>query len=258
MRKRNSSSVGKEFSSSRDTISSSERAESSARLPSNYSPPALFVKGAEEFLSSQSFDVQVTVRSKVELSRNQVCKLAGFSLSEVSEKGIGLSDWLILEYLYSYLLGSKQSPLERRDPKEREISLLLKVVLLSGTWMGLGDKRQLPEDVKHLILSSPWCPKGRVKSSWSVFWKLEKFLEIRLVPLDVFLERTKGTSRYSSYCKGYGESSRMGRRQKTKPSAELDGEPVNLEEEQSFVQLRDLPRLFDLILKEIKYQSKKE
>lgn len=249
----------KTSSSTHETNSSTslERVEVSARLPWDYSPPTLSVKGAEEYLNLQTFEVQVTVRSLVELSRSGYCKLAGFVLSEVLEKGIGVTDWILCEYLYSYLLGSKTDPLQRKDLKEREISYLLKIILLSGTWMGLSDKRQLPDDIKQLLLESPWVPKGRQKGSWSTYWQVEKFLEIRLVPLDLFLERSRGTSRYSSYCKGYGESSRMGRRQKTPPSAELDGEPVDLEEELETVPLSELTRLFNYVLKEIKYSQRR-
>lgn len=232
--------------------------ESSARLPSDYSPPVLHVRGAtEEYFGAISFDVQMTVRSKVNFTRKQLCMLSGIALSDVAEEGLVLSDWMILEWLYSSLLGNKQNFFERKDQKEFELSLLLKIVLLGGTWMKLKGKVQLPEDIQTLILNSPFVPKGRTKASWRSHWKLENYLEIRAVPLDVLLERSKSTQRYSSYCKGYGESSHMGRRQKTRPSAELDGEPVDLEKDQ-FVKL-DLNRIDQLlsaVLLEIKYTQK--
>lgn len=205
--------------------------ESSARLPSDYSPPTLAVEGSEEYFGAISFEVQVTVRSKLELTRKHLCMLAGLALSDVAEFGLGISDWMVLEWLYSSLLGNKQSYLERRDPKEFELALLLKVVLLAGTWMGLEGKVQLPQDVQELILSSKFVPTGRTKASWRQSWNFSKFIEIRAVPLELLLERSKNTERYSSYCKGYGESSHLGRRQKTRPTAELDGEPIPEKEE---------------------------
>jgi len=184
--------------------------------------------------------------------------LSGIALSDVAEEGLNLSDWMVLEWLYSSLLGNKLTPYDRKDKIEFELSLLLKIVLLSGTWMGLEGKVQLPEDVQRLILSSRFVPKGRTKASWRHNWKIEKYIEIRAVPLNVLLERSTGTNRYSSYCKGYGESSRMGRRQKTGPSAELDGEPVDLEEDKSMrLDLNNISLILSAVLLETKYTASK-
>jgi hypothetical protein len=184
--------------------------------------------------------------------------LTGIALSDVALQGLSLSDWMILEYFYSSLLGNKRDPLERKDSREVELLLLLKVVLLSGTWMGLEDKREIPQDVQELLLSSRWVPKGRTVASWRSSYSLKKFLEIRAVLLDVAFERSKGTIRYSSYCKGYGESSHMGRRQKTRPSAELDGEPVDIEKEQTIrFDLLNIQQVLSAVLLEIKYSSQK-
>lgn len=242
----------------RETSSVDSRGSgNAARLPSDYSPPSLMVRGVEKFSSSISIDVQVTIRSKLSLTRRQLCMLAGLALSEVAYSGIGLSDWMVLEFLYSSLLGNKQDPFERKDPKELELSLLLKVVLLSGTWMGLEEKKEIPLDVQSLILSSKLVPKDRVRMSWKQSWQLDKFLEIQIVPLDVFLERSRGTIRYSSYCKGYGESNRLGRRQRTRPSAELDGEEVDLEKDQTVsLNLLQIQNLLSAVLLELKYRQR--
>lgn len=227
--------------------------ESSARLPWDYSQPTLRVKGTSEFESTQSFECQVTIRAKVELSRHQVCILAAVALFDVAHHGLKVSDWIILEWIYSYLLGSKLDPLERNDSRERELALLLKIVLISGTWMGLEEKNKLPRDIQELIFSSRWIPSSRTYNSWKQIYVLDKFLEVRIVPLDLFMERSKRTTRYSSYCKGYGESSHMGRRQKTRPSSELDGEPVDLERKE--ISKSEKARLTELVLKEIKYRT---
>lgn len=239
-------------------LKSTRGSESTARLPSVYSQPTLAVKGSsEEYFGAISFDVQMTVRSKINLTRKQLCMLSGFALSEVAEKGLGLSDWMILEYLYSSLLGNKRSYLERKDYKEFELLLLLKIVLLGGVWMGLEGKVQLPEDIQKLVLSSSLVPSGRTKASWYQSWDLRKFIEIRAVPLDILLERSKNTTRYSGYCKGYGESSRMGRRQKTRPSAELDGEEVDLEKDKMInLNLQKISHLLTAVLLETKYLQK--
>lgn len=234
-------------------IYTQEGNESSARLPWDYSQPTLKVKGISEFESTQSFECQVTIRAKVELSRHQICILAAVALFDVAHFGLKVSDWIILEWIYSYLLGSKLDPLERNDSRERELALLLKIVLISGTWMGLEEKNKLPRDIQELIFSSRWVPSPRTYNSWKQIYVLDKFLEVRIVPLDLFMERSKRTTRYSSYCKGYGESSHMGRRQKTRPSSELDGEPVNLERKE--ISKSEKARLTELVLKEIKYRT---
>lgn len=236
---------------------SSRGSESSARLPSFYSLPTFAIEGAEEYTRTISFDVQLTVRSKVDFTRKQLCMLSGLALSDVAEFGISLSDWMVLEWLYSSLLGNKKSPYERKDNKEFELSLLLKVTLLSGTWLGLEEKVFLPEDIQKLILSSKFVPTGRTKASWRRSWDLKKFIQIRAVPLDVLMERSRNTSRYSSYCKGYGESSRMGRRQKTRPSAELDGEPVDLEKDKMMnLDLQRISLFLSAVLLEEKYSNR--
>jgi len=238
--------------------STSRGSEVSARLPSDYSPPTLAVEGSsEEYFGAISFDVQMTVRSKMDLTRKQLCMLTGIALSDVAEMGLNLSDWMVLEWLYSSLLGNKQNYFERKDPKEFELTLLCKIVLLSGTWMKLEGKVQLPQDVQELILSSKFVPKGRTKSSWRQSWNIIKFIEIRAVPLDVLLERSRNTTRYSSYCKGYGESSRLGRRQKTRPSAELDGEPVDLEKDKTMsLDLQRIGQILSAVLLELKYTNR--
>jgi len=235
----------------------SRGSEASARLPSDYSPPTLKIRGAEEYQMTQSFDVQVTIRSKISLTRKQLCMLSGIVLSDVAEQGLNLSDWMVCEYLYSSLLGNKQDYSERKDPKEFELALLLKVVLLGGTWMKLEGKVELPDDIQTLIFNSKYVPNERTKASWRQSWNIVKFIELQIVPLNVLMERSKGTSRYSSYCKGYGESSRLGRRQKLRPSAELDGEPVDLEKDKMInLDLQRIEQILSAVLLEIKYSKR--
>jgi hypothetical protein len=212
----------------------------------------------EEYLMITSFDVQLTVRSKVKLTRRQVCILSGILLREVAETGLNLKAWIVFEFFYSYLLGNKQDLLERKDPIERELLLLIRLILTMGSWMTLSGRVKLPVDVQVFILSSAYVPNQRTISSWKQIYNLNKYLEIRAVPLDVLLERSQGTQRYSGYCKGYGESHPSGRRQKTKISSELDGEPVDLDEDQThFVfDSKILKQLFTSVLLEIKYRDK--
>jgi hypothetical protein len=237
-----------------------EETEFSSRLPSVYSPPKLSVKKSKgRFPISLSTDVNMTIRLKVsEFSRKQATILAGQALFEVAQSGISLGEWMILEFLYSYLLGNKLDPFELKNPKEFEISLLLKVILSSVSWIDPEGYEQLPQEILSLIEKSPWVPSLRTYSSRKSLFSLERFLVVRFVPIDNLIERNKGTLRYSSYCKGYGESRQTGRCKKTRFSAELDGEPVNLENESLIkLPLQKIERILQLTMLEIKYTFQK-
>jgi hypothetical protein len=234
--------------------------ESSARLPWDYSHPVLKAEGAEHFQMIYSTEVNLTIRLKVkEFTRKQATLLVGQSLYSVLTEGISLGDWMILEFLYSYLLGSKQYPTQVKNPKEFELLLLLKIVLLSGAWLDLEDKVLLPEDIQNLLKSSKWIPNKRTFYSRKASFQMNKFLQVRIVPVDTLIERSKGNERYSSYCKGYGESSHMGRRQKTRTSAELDGVPVDFDKENVVLIPNDLvPLVLQTLQLERKYKPKKK
>jgi hypothetical protein len=249
----------KSFSSSSIPLRKPEGAEFSPRLPSVYSPPNLKVEGYDKFPLSYSIDVNLTIRLKVsEFTRKQATILVGQALYEISRYGITLVDWLSLEFLYSYLLGQKLDPFELKNPKELELTLLLKIVLSSGSWLSLEDSEQLPEEILSAIVNCKWVPSFRTYSSRKSLFRIDKFLKVRFVPVDVIFERQKGTIRYSSYCKGYGESSRMGRRQKTRPSSETDGEPVDLEKDNLIKLPFDrISQILHLVSLEIKYSFRK-
>jgi len=235
-------------------------AEISTRLPSVHSQPTLAVEGVEASQMIYSSDFNLTIRVKVkEFTRKQATVLVGQALRLVALNGLSITDWMTLECLYTYLLGNKQQYFERKDPKEFELLLLLKVVLLSGSWMGLEGKVQLPADIQSAILSSRWVPNQRTFDSRKRLFSLDKFLSLRIVPVDSLIERSKDSIRYSSYCKGYGESGLTGRRKKSRPSAELDGDPVDLEKESLIkLPLDRISQIFDLELLETKYELRKK
>lgn len=224
--------------------------EPSARLPSDYSHTNPKIVGIDsEIISAISIDYQLTVRPKVELNRYQCSMLLETLLVKVRDCGINLSLYLILEFLYSRLLGSKTSPEYLRDVNERRVTLLAQLLLRSirGMWLTLDCCEQLSEDLKRdLFELYNLFPSMREFHSRVEYWKPERFLEVRAVRLDVFLERGRTSEPYSSYCKGYGESSRMGRRQKTSYSAELDGEE-DYRTEITFTSVSELQLLLDLV-----------
>lgn len=230
--------------------------ESSARLPSDYSPPSLKVRGVSERENLQSFsEYQLTVRPTVNLTRYQMSMLLTVLSYEVVNFGIDFTLWLTMEWLFSNLLGSKKV-WEIRDEKERQVLTVSNIILLSTnqSWFQLGERTSLPLKITEYLLSENLIISERTYRSRVDFWYAERFLEVRAVRLDLYFERSVNSIRYSSYCKGYGESSRMGRRQKTRPSSELDGEDTDRPE--TVIPLMEIPHLLYLNLLEIQKKYK--
>jgi hypothetical protein len=69
--------------------------------------------------------------------------------------------------------------------------------------------------------------------------------------VDTIIDRTGNTERYSSYCKGYGESHPSAHNQKTKTSFELDGGDLKDPEDFS---LKEIQRL--LLLNQLEIRTK--
>lgn len=173
----------------------------------------------------------MTVRNKVKIERRKLNLLSAGKVKEICLKGYNLFDYIFVEHLLNLLLGSHQ-PLEVKEEKEKEISLIL-MLLLRVMKSPEEERKEIPQDVKEFIESSRWIPNTRTFGSWKETLKFDLYLEIRTVPVEQVFERaSNGSIRYSSYCKGYGESSPMGRKKrKTPPSPELDGEKVEIEKE---------------------------
>jgi len=211
--------------SQNDNLSTKTSNEFLPRLPSDYSLPIQSKGGKEDrVLSSLSCEVHLTVRPKVELSKKIVSLLLENFLLRVTFENFDLYSYLLIEWMNSYLRGNLDSD-EVKFEKERQVIRLSDLTLLSmrNQEIPLGEKFPLNLEVQELIKEF-LDPSGRKYSSRKIYYAFEKFLEVRAVPVSSIFEREKGTSiRYSSYCKGYGESSRMGRRKKTPPSFELDG-----------------------------------
>lgn len=227
----------------------------SARLPSDYSPPNLNVEGVRrDLILSDLVDYQLTVRPKVELTRYQVSMLLEMACWEVVRGGIDFIGWLTIEYLTTRLQGSKKI-WEIREPTERRVCTLSTVILVStqNSWMNLLERERLSESLLSFIKDSALLSPDRSLQSRKEFWYPAKFLEVKTVRLDVFLEREQRSVRYSSYTKGYGESSRMGRRQKTRTSAELDGEEN--ERPEVTLSLREVSNLLYLNMLELRRKN---
>lgn len=159
--------------------------------------------------------------------------------------GVNLVMYMAMLELYFRLMGSKTSPLQVKD---KYIRLTLSVTeIICRTFRG----KEFSLSPEHSLLVSsstrkilmPYLMSKRTYGSRFRTWRPEKFLVVRIVPVDTIFERRPGSIRYSSYCKGYGESGPSAHRKKLKPSPELDAReersPDEVEEDFLFLRCTD-------------------
>lgn len=173
-----------------------------------------------------SMEFQMTVRSRVErITRKQASILLMVTVCEVIYKGIDLANYLTLEYLYSYLLGSSQAS-DLREEKERKTAMLAELLLIytRGAWRNLSEVEQVPEEIKRQIENTRWLPNKQTIASWVTYYRPSAWLEIKIVRLDALMEHPTNTEPYSGYTKGYGNGGHAQPRKKTRYDYELDGE----------------------------------
>jgi hypothetical protein len=188
----------------------------------------LVVKGLGE--SHNSLQYHWTVKKRVtEMTVKTASILIKVWVIECLRNGMGLSDYLGLEYLIAFVLGGKVDPLELRDEKDRQAVMLgiFLVTSMRGNWLTLGEVSEVSPLIKQEIIQLGWLPSQRVFSSWKQYHQPWKFLEVLAVPLDTYDERDKSTVRYSSYTKHYGNGGHISRTLKTPYDFELDGESTD-------------------------------
>jgi len=191
---------------------------------------ALVVKGIGE--SHVSLSYHWTVRRKVTtMTRKQASILLKVWIISCLQEGIGLSDYLGLEYLVSFILGGKVDVLEVREESDRQAAMLgiLLLTAIRGDWLTLGTAHQLTMAQKREIIDLGWLPTKRTYGSWKNYYEPWKFLEVLAVPLDDYDERDHSTVRYSGYTKHYGNGGHISRTLKTPYDSELDGESTDRE-----------------------------
>jgi len=172
-------------------------------------------------------EFQMTIRTKVaKLTTKQASILLMVLVVKSLKEGIDVTSYLGMEYLYTVLVRSGHDPVDLMDEKIRKTVLVSETILawVRGEWLNLSDKEQVPNDVRETIEATHWLPNERTYSSWRYFWEPTKWLEVRIVPLDTFDKRASDTERYSGYTKGYGNDGSPESPQKTRATAELDGD----------------------------------
>jgi len=204
------------------------------------------VRGADQSHFSTSF--HWTVRLKVtEMNDKTAAILLKCLVAEQLALGIDFTGYLSVEFLVARLMRGKLDPLDIRDEKDRQAVLLGTLILASvrGTWINMQDRLRVSEKVIGEILATGWMPSLRTLRSWQQYHRPRTFLEILTVPMEDYIEDWgRSGTRYSSYCKGYGNGGHISRTKKTRYDSELDGEStdrdppsINLQEMDRYCQL---------------------
>jgi len=209
--------------------------------------PTQYKKGiqSEKPDISSEFHFTVGIRNK-SLTRKHWRLMLEVCLFETLESGINLFQYMTIEHLMSLLLGQKTDPLDLRNEHERRLTSLSMSILRSVREFefspGEKQKIQLSSELKKYISETELLMNRRTYMSRQAFWKPEKWILISAVAVETLFERSGNSERYSSYCKGYGESHKSLHYKKTLPSAELDGEEPNPRE----IRLSEYQDLFNL------------
>lgn len=182
--------------------------------------------GVKELNSLISSDYHLTVQLKVHLERRQISLLLGVLCYQAIHYGVNFPMYISLLHLNEILLGNKVRSSEIKDRYERLSVELSQVIIrsLAGKTLYFGDLVRVDEKTRKVIFRSKALMTKDTYRSRLIHWRPERFLQLKTVPVDVVIERSGDSVRYSSYCKGYGEGSGTAHRGRTPPSFELDGE----------------------------------
>jgi len=177
----------------------------------------------ENLTYNLSIESHITIRPKVELSRKRISLLLEQEIVRVNTEGMNLLDYFLFEWCLNYLIGSSKIH-EIKLEKMSTAVLAAHTILVQyrENWNLLYQTTQLHPDLKNLIDDIFGKYSDRKYQGRRSIYQLEKFLEVKIENVNSVFERSQNSIRYSSYCKGYGESGRSVRRQKTKYSPELD------------------------------------
>lgn len=190
-----------------------------------------------------SHDYHLTVRiDNSQLGPRELSLITEVLEYQIVHFGCNLGMYLTLSELYFRLLGQKRKALEVNNGKIRTIATIAEILLvLLGAYEFSADsniKLVLNSELRNII--APFLMTKRTYGSRYRSWRPERFIKIRAVPVEVIFERSSAdrSKRYSGYTKGYGESHGNAHKFKTKPSAELDGDPDAVSQEERNLNLR--------------------
>jgi hypothetical protein len=150
-----------------------------------------------------------------------------------------------MEYLQGFLRKTGTDVMYVKNEKMRQTLLLSELVLaaIHGTWLTLGSREELSLETTEAIHATGWLPSARSLQSWKQHWDLEKYLRVKIVPVEYLLERQSSTAeRYSAYTRGYGQDGNLPAPHKTKDDPvdgtnDPDPPSLNLLEFETFVNI---------------------
>jgi len=229
----------------------------SSPLPDTTIPPSTDLNKWRRYQPEDSYSLSIfthiTIQSKVELSRKRISLLLEQEIVRVATEGFSLLDYFSFEWMLNYLIGS-QNIHTVNGKKMSTVVYCAYLILLQykNNWNLLFKKDSIYENLKQFIDRSFGKLSDRKYQSRRPIFQLEKFLLFRIEDVMNVIERDKfsSSSRYSSYCKGYGEGGRSVRKQRTRYSFELDRDDSELIEPEEFFSfgttIHDQEDLFEL------------
>lgn len=159
-------------------------------------------------------EFQMTIQPKEKLGPKAAAILLTVCCVEAIEKGSDLSSYLALHFLLELNQHFIRTSNTNLDATKKAIALgeATMICLRGASWVGLLDRVRVREESEKKLRSLPWYPSLRTYRSWSVYYQPERLLELKIVPLEQYLEHPDGTQPYSGYTKGYHESGKGYRR----------------------------------------------
>lgn len=208
---------------------------------------------------SLSIVSHITILSKVELSRKRVSLLLEQSILRIASEGMSIQDFFCLEWMLNYLVGSLS--LEKVNGKKLSVVVRLTNLILFSYLENdnlLYNKTPLNSEIKNWIEDNLGNFSDRKYQGRNSLYQIDKFLLFRIEDVNTVFERSQNSVRYSSYCKGYGESGRSVRKQKTAFSYELDRDDSESKPEEEYSFWNEIHYQEDLFYLEQKIRKEKK
>lgn len=222
-----------DFSKANPPLSTKELSGPQSGSQSMTLPQPLRMEGDAQNFQQNSIEYHLTIRLTHEtLSRRELSLLLEVLEYQVVKWGCSFTQYLAISELYFRLLGNKRSSKEIRESNIRKTLTVAEIIIhaLKNADFSLDGRTVccLSDRVASLLI--PNLMSSRTYGSRFKTWRPEKFLVVRIVPVDIILERRKNSERYTSYCKGYGESHPSAHRERLSPSFETDGDGKSFEQ----------------------------
>jgi len=155
-------------------------------------------------------EFHMTIRPLMKLKPNALSILLKQAVIESLSNGIDISLYMAMFYMLE--MARERIPSTQSEQEYTHLAqavCLAELVLLSANgngWVSLTDRAIVPVTLRSAIAKTQWLPNERTLKSWDAYYAIEKFLEMRIVPMEQFLEKEDRTIPYSGYTKGYHES----------------------------------------------------